>query len=176
MSTPSTVDSVQPWIVGEVKVQLFHGDGRLDREIDLGRNVVALDWTLLISSWVKDTNTPNITHLAVGTGTPSYNIASPPLLTAQKKLVAELFRKRIQYNSFVDEDGDPTQIETNVVDLTAKFEFLEAVGTLQEMGLFGGYGATDRNSGHIVNYKGFVPFVKPNDRVMVITWRLRFEF
>lgn len=137
-------------------------------------NVLALNVTLLLATFIKDANAKNITHLAVGTGPAAYDYASPPASVANERLAGELIRKPIRFTNFVDGSGDPTLDTTSTVDLTAVFDTTEAVGTLEEMGLFGGEGAENANGGYITNYKTFIPFAKPSNRVMVVTWRIRF--
>lgn len=138
-------------------------------------NVRAISAGLLFAGLLKDINERPISHLAVGTGPAAYDIGDPPEAVANTRLVAELDRASLLFTNYVDGSGDPTIVKTNTVDLTFKFDTGEAVGTLVEMGLFGSTGADVANGGIITNYKAFAPFAKPSDRIMYVTWRIRFN-
>lgn len=193
---PSARDSfsISHFIEGQLQVQLYRKQpGALtrigppwkpfwavdlvpeDEPVDLGMNAKAVTAAVLIAALFKDPAAKAVTHLAVGTGPGLYDPGSPPDVVANTILEAELFRTPLLFSNFVDSGGDPTLEQTNTVDLVFRFDFAEAVGTLEEMGLFGGTGASERNGGLITNYKTFTPFVKASDRVMYVTWRLRFN-
>lgn len=165
--------SVEEGENGEPKT-VYLEDVEWAEEVVSNSNVLASNITLLLATLIKDSNAKNITHLAVGTGPGAYPISTPPPFVSNEKLVAELIRKPINFTNYVDSGGDPTLTVTNTVDLTTIFDTGEAVGTLEEMGLFGGQGAENANGGYISNYKTFTPFSKPSDRLMVVTWRIRF--
>lgn len=112
------------------------------------KNVVTLDASILIATFMKGTGTgtPNVCvpgfgiyALAVGTGDVSWNPMRPPSPTeTQRSLFNELARKAVASTSFIDGDGIISGVRTNVVDFTTIFTESEAVGAITEMGLVGG--------------------------------------
>lgn len=176
--------SLRSLIEASVRVFLFPEGHRVpcnSRELDLsgevtrGENAKAVNASVLLARIFKETAGRAITHLAVGTGPGAYDISDPPEVVTNTRLVGELARTPILFTNYVDGSGDVTLENTNTVDLTFSFGFSEAVGTLVEMGMFGGPGADTTNGGLITNYKVFLPFAKPSDRIMYVVWRLRFN-
>lgn len=159
---------------GEVLVELLDEEGEVQETKQWEVNAIALPVIFLFSAFTKNASAPGITHLAVGTGPAPFNVLSPPELVSSTRLVGELTRKEISYTNYVDSGGSPTTEETNTVDLTTVFGLTEAVGEIVEMGLFGSFGAESRNGGRMVNYKAFPSFTKAANRVMRVTWRVRY--
>ena len=157
----------EPHVIEDVALDWESPEGDL--------NAKAVNATLVLSGLFKDPSERAVRHLAVGTGPGSYNPADPPDIVTNEILTAELFRAPILFTNYVNGSGDPVLTKTNTVDLVFRFDFGEAVGTLEEMGLFGGSESVGRNTGLITNYKVFTPFVKASDRIMYVTWRIRFN-
>jgi len=105
------------------------------------RNLVVLDASILVARLLKDNSEPTkgLFVLAVGTGDNGWNPMNPPAPTnTQRALYSELSRKTFSSTTFIDANGLPSDIPTNVVDYTTIFAESEAVGPLVEMGLLGG--------------------------------------
>jgi hypothetical protein len=120
---------------------------------------------------------------------------NPPAPTdTQRSLYSELARKTFANTQFIDGDGVPTAIPTNVVDFTTTFAEAEAVGPLVEMGLIGGNVDTNLSIKNPVlppngpydpavdlttfdtqvNYLTFAVINKPPTSTLTIVWRLTF--
>lgn len=184
MATIKDCFSLRSLIEASVRVFLFPEEHRIpgksdeldpSGEILRGVNAKAINASILLGRIFKETSGRAITHLAVGTGPGAYDISDPPDVVSNTRLAGELTRVPVLFTNYVDGSGDVTLTNTNTVDLTFSFGLSEAVGTLVEMGMFGGPGADLANGGLITNYKVFTPFVKPSDRIMYIVWRLRFN-
>ena len=168
------------------------------------KNVVTLDASVLVARLMKG-NGAGIAHqcepnfgvfaLAVGTGDVAWNLQNPPSATdTQRSLFNELGRKRIASTSFIDSNGNPSGIPTNVVDFITTFSEAEAVGAITEMGLIGGDVSTNMASRNpvlppngtrdpyvslvgkdtLVNYLTFPVINKPATSTLGWTWRLSF--
>lgn len=143
-----------------------------------GHNIIVNTASILIARLLKDNQEPDagISYLAVGTGAIGWNLQSPPQPTnTQTQLFSELTRKAFNTAdvNFIDPTtGDPTTLPTGVVDFAMTFAETEAVGSLTEMGLFGGDASDLRNSGTQVNYRTFPVLNKTNSMVMTITFRI----
>ncbi len=129
-------------------------------------------------------------YLAVGTGQlensslpydevtnkSTWDLQCPPseqITTTQ--LVGELYRKKFTDWKFLDSTGNLAPAPTNILLLSTTFLEMEAVGPLVEMGLIGGYSASDTaNSGIMFNYKTFKVWNKPQDCRLSIIWKLTF--
>jgi len=161
------------------------------------RNLIVKDASILIARLVKDNSEPSkgAFVLAVGTGDVGWNPLSPPAPTnTQRALYSELTRKTFSTTQFIDGDGIPTSIPTNVVDFTTVFTESEAVGPLVEMGLIGGNISTNLSVRNpvtppngsyntlvdlttketLINYLTFNVISKPATSTLEITWRLTF--
>ena len=107
----------------------------------------------------------------------------------------ETIRKKITSWAFVDENGDISDKETNILKLTTLFNendlSSEENGTLfelassnsskaydrhfiVEMGLFGGDATDDANTGYIFNYKLFPAWNKIEGSSLLINWIITF--
>jgi hypothetical protein len=167
-------------------------------------NVVTLDASVLIARFLKGTgtSTANLSEpsfgvfaLAVGTGDVSWNPLNPPAATnTQRSLFNELARKKIATTAFIDGNGNPSGVPTNIVDFTTTFAESEAVGTLTEMGLLGGdvntnmsirnpilppngtYDPTVNVVGkdQLINFVSFPAISKPATSTLSWVWRLSF--
>lgn len=95
-------------------------------------------------------------YLAVGVGSVGWDLQNPPVaLLTDFKLYGEISRKTFTSWTFLDSGGNPVNTETNILKLTTTFLENEAVGSLVEMGLFGGDATSSANSGHMFNFKTF---------------------
>ena len=113
----------------------------------------------------------------------------------QNSLQNETIRKKITSWAFVDENGDISDKETNILKLTTLFNendlSSEENGTLfelassdsskaydrhfiVEMGLFGGNATDDANTGYIFNYKLFPAWNKIEGSSLLINWIITF--
>jgi hypothetical protein len=184
-------------IRGDVFFTLRDGaTGEIQEEREL-RNLVVLDASILIARLMKDSVEPphGIFALGVGTGDVGWDPMSPPAPTdTQRSLYSELARKTFANTQFIDGDGIPTAIPTNVVDFTTTFAEAEAVGPLVEMGLLGGNISTNLSIKNPVlppngpydptvdltafdtqiNYLTFPVINKPPTSTLTIVWRLTF--
>ena len=162
-------------------------------------NIITLDSGILTARLYKDNVEPphGCNMLAVGTGALGsvLNPDAPP--PQQRRLNAEIERKAFDSTTFRDTNGAAVAIPTNVVDFTTVFNEAEAVGPLNEMGLF----STISNNPAIqnlnpnfagqggqpydptidvtqydmqINYLTFGVITKPATAILTITWRLTF--
>ena len=113
----------------------------------------------------------------------------------QNSLQNETIRKKITSWAFVDENGDISDKETNILKLTTLFNendlSSEENGTLfelassdsskaydrhfiVEMGLFGGDATDDANTGYMFNYKLFPAWNKIEGSSLLINWIITF--
>jgi len=143
-----------------------------------GSNIIVNAVSVLIARLLKDNHEPDggITYLAVGTGQSGWNLQNPPQPTnTQTALFNEIARKVFDTEdvTFVDPDtGDPTSVPTNILDFTCTFSETEAVGSLVEMGLFGGDATDLADSGTEVNYRTFPVINKSNSMTLSIIFRI----
>lgn len=168
-------------LLGKVKgtVQIeFEDPTTGEREIVLeeSSNAIGTGLVTLFATFIVNPSLASITHMAVGVGpVPSgYNVLSPPSVVGFETLAGELARVRLEGRNFLDALDEPTTAVTSTPSLTAAFGENEAVGTLREVGLFGGPEAATANSGILTNYKAFSPISKPSGKKMFITWRILF--
>ena len=109
-------------------------------EIVQGPNLFVLNASVLVAALFKDEPSySGITHWAVGTGT------TTPIITLAA-LVTELTRVATTV-VFLDGAGVPTATPTKTIQITTTIP-LGTVGSLTEMGLFGG-----NNGNLMVDYK-----------------------
>ncbi len=162
---------------------------------DHRKNVITLDASILAAMLFRDPSSRNFgaNMLAVGTG------ATGPLLSPdapdprQRRLNAEISRKPFSSTVFRDGSGNAVAIPTNIVDFTTTFDEGEAVGPLNEMGIF------STESGNplvqnlnpnifpirdttvdvsdldiLMNYLTFGVLTKPATARLTLTWRITF--
>jgi hypothetical protein len=116
-----------------------------------------------------------IGYLEIGTGVGSGSTQSPePEDPAQTGLREPLVRKAITSWTCLDENGDPTAEDTNVLQFTTTFTEEEAVGALVEMGLFGGDADENIGTGMMFNYKVFPVINKDESMQLTIVWKVTF--
>jgi hypothetical protein len=173
-------------IKGEFFITLSHNNG-VEEKFHY-RNVIVDTASLLISRLLADGQTSidpsgpshGIRVLAVGTGNTAWDPNNPPEATSnQKKLEAELARKRFANVTFIRTDGSglPANEVTNIIDFQTVFSESEAVGPIVELGLFGGGDGsvsidTTAGSGIMVNYRTLPVINKPNTATMSIIFRI----
>lgn len=126
-----------------------------------------------------------IKYLALGDGVgPGGTFMAPIQPTLDMtRLGNETARKEFESWYFLTYDNatnkymrvsDP-ESPTNILELTSVFYETEAIGSITEMGLFGGTDATTAsNSGMMFNIKRFPVWNKPSDTVLTIIWRITF--
>lgn len=145
-------------------------------KINIGKNVITLNASVLVARLLKDSDSTNgLLFLAVGTGAPGWNLQSPPAATNQQtQLAAELFRKTFVSTNFVKTDGsgDVSTTPTNIVDYVTTYDVGEAVGPLVEMGLYGGDATGVPNSGTLFNYRTFPVINKSSTSTLTFVWRI----
>ena len=187
----------QNYIRGDVFFTMRDGlTGAVQLERQL-RNLVVMDASILLARLMKDNTEPphGILALAVGTGDSGWDLMAPPAPTVtQRALYSELARKTFANTDFIDGNGVPSAIPTNVVDFTTTFAEAEAVGPLVEMGLLGGNVSTNMSVRNPVspangaydptvdltlldtqvNYLTFPVINKPATSTLSIVWRLTF--
>lgn len=116
-----------------------------------------------------------ITHLEVGTGFGTGTAQAPQIEVAtQERLRIPLARKPITSWTYLDASGNPTGTETKTVQFTTVFESNEAIGSIVEMGLFGGDATATVNTGYMFNYKTFPVWNKQSGMQLTIVWKLQF--
>lgn len=101
------------------------------------KNVICSDASILCSILFRDSETRRGANmLAVGTGATGALLSPDAPDPAQRKLNAEIARKPWASTTFRDSNGNAVAIPTNILDLTCTFDEGEAVGPLNEMGIF----------------------------------------
>lgn len=116
-----------------------------------------------------------ITHLELGTGVGTGTTQAPQVESvAQTALRVPLARKTITSWTYLDNAGQPTAAETNVIQLTTTFTETEAIGAIVEMGLFGGDATATLGTGFMFNYKVFPVWNKQSGMNLTIIWKLTF--
>jgi hypothetical protein len=139
-------------------------------------NIIVNTASILIARLLKDNKEPTngISYLAVGSGAAGWNPFDPPSPTTSQTLLENEFeRKAVELTTFVSpESGEPTTVETNIVDYSVTFGEADAVGPLMEMGLFGGDATSERNTGCLVNHRTFPVINKTNSMTLTIIFRI----
>ncbi len=139
-------------------------------------NIIVNTASILIARLLKDNSEPEngISFLAVGSGNPGWDPFDPPApTTSQTLLENEFFRKAIDLSTYVDpETGEPTSVETNIVDYSVTFGEAEAVGPIIEMSLFGGDATASIDTGTMVNWRTFPVINKTNSMTVTIIFRI----
>ncbi len=158
-------------------------------------NVITLDASILAAMLFKDPDSRNYgaNMLAVGTGATGALLSPDAPDPKQRRLNAEIARKPWSSTIFRDGSGNAVAIPTNIVDFTCTFDEGEAVGPLNEMGIF------STESGNplvlnlnpntfptrdttvdvsgldiLMNYLTFSVISKPATARLSITWRITF--
>jgi hypothetical protein len=184
-----------PPVKGELFVKMLDttsGEVLLDRHL---KNIITLDASLLLASLARDPSSRpyGVNMLAVGTGATGALLSPDAPDARQRKLNGEIARKPFTSTTFRDGSGNAVAIPTNIVDFTCTFTESEAVGPLNEMGLFSTISAnplilnlnpntfptrdtTVDVSGLDVlfNYITLPVLSKPSTATLSITWRITF--
>lgn len=161
-------------VKGHITFFVTDVEGNILREYK-SPNVIVNTASVLIARLLKgEPGVRGITHLAVGTGGSGWDLQDPPApTTTQQRLEGEILRKKITKTAFIDpETGNETLTPTNIVDYSFCFSESEAVGSLVEMGLFGGDATDSLNSGVMLNYRTFPVLNKTNSMAFVIIVRI----
>lgn len=116
-----------------------------------------------------------INYLELGTGVGTGTQNAPQAETASAvALRSPLIRKAITSWTYIDANGNPTATETNVIRYTTLFSDSEAVGSITEMGLFGGNATSALGSGYMFNFKTFGVWTKDSTVQLTAVWTLTF--
>jgi hypothetical protein len=139
-------------------------------------NIIVNTASILIARLLKDNKEPNagISYMGVGSGNGEWDPFDPPApTTSQTRLENEFYRKAIDLATFVQpETGEPTTVNTNIVDYSTTFGEGEAVGPWLEMGMFGGDATSELGSGNMVNWRTFPVVNKTSTMAMTIIFRI----
>ena len=105
---------------------------------DRRENLITLDASILAAMLFRDPQSRNFgaNMLAVGTGATGALLSPDAPDPKQRRLNAEIARKPFSSTVFRDGSGNAVAIPTNIVDFTCTFDEGEAVGPLNEMGIF----------------------------------------
>ncbi len=100
-------------------------------------NIITLDAGILAAIVLRDpdSRTNSMNMLAVGTGATGSLLSPDAPDPRQRRLNAEIARKAFSSKTFIDANGEPVDIPTNIVDFTVTYDEGEAVGPLNEMGI-----------------------------------------
>lgn len=150
-------------------------NGRLVYEYEKS-NIIVNVASILIARLLKDNSEPTngISYLSIGSGSSSWDLFDPPApTTSQTRLENEFYRKAIDQATFVHPStGEPTTVQTNIVDYSVSFGEGEAVGPIVEMGLFGGDATSELNSGTMVNWRTFPVINKTSTMTLTVIFRI----
>lgn len=122
---------------GEFFIRVLDGEtGRILFQ-DHRENIITYDAGILAAILLRDpaSRTRGMNMLAVGTGATGALLSPDAPDPRQRRLNAEIARKAFSSKTFIDSNGEPTSIPTNIVDFTVTFDEGEAVGPLNEMGI-----------------------------------------
>ena len=179
---------------GEVFITLVDAETEevLDeRHVD---NVITNDAGILAAILFNDPTSRNGANmLAVGTGATGALLSPDAPDPDQRKLNAEIERKAWSSYTFRDASGNAVAIPTNIVDWTVTYDESEAVGPLNEMGIFSTISDNPLTQNLnpdtyparvltrdltlydiLVNYLTFACIAKPATARLTITWRITF--
>lgn len=116
-----------------------------------------------------------ISYLEVGTGVGSGTTQAPQAeQLGQLVLRVPLQRDAVTSWTCLDTSGNPTALDTNVVQYTTTFLNGEANGALVEMGLFGGDSTSALGTGQMFNYKVFPVINKDITMQLTIVWKITY--
>lgn len=159
------------------------------------KNLITLDASILAAMLFRDPSSRNFgsNMLAVGTGATGALLSPDAPDPKQRRLNAEISRKPFSSLVFRDGSGNAVAIPTNIVDFTCTFDEGEAVGPLNEMGIFSTESGNplvqnlnpnifpirdttvDVSSLDILmNYLPFAVLSKPATARLTLTWRITF--
>lgn len=182
-------------VQGEVFFELVDANSGDVLLKDHRKNVITLDASILAAMLFRDPDSRNFgaNMLAVGTGATGALLSPDAPDPKQRRLNAEIARKPWSTTVFRDGSGAAVAIPTNIVDFTCTFDEGEAVGPLNEMGIFSTESGNplvqnlnpnifpirdttvDVSSLDILmNYLTFSVLSKPATARLTITWRITF--
>ena len=148
------------------------------------KNIIVDAASVLIAEWSNaDANAlnhiPGITYLAVGVGNDGWDKFNPPLPSASTTILeSEVSRaaRTVSLTPYVDDTNTNVSTPTHIVDFEYTFVggILGIDAILTEMGMFGGTGAENPNSGRMFNYLTFSAISKPQNAELTIVWRINF--
>lgn len=122
---------------GEFFIRVTDGETGQVLFQDHRENIITYDAGILAAILLRDpaSRTRGMNMLAVGTGATGALLSPDAPDPKQRRLNAEIARKAFSSKTFIDLNGEPTSIPTNIVDFTVTFDEGEAVGPLNEMGI-----------------------------------------
>lgn len=159
------------------------------------QNTITLDAGILAAILLRDPDSRarGMYMLAVGTGATGSLLSPDAPDPRQRKLNAEIARKAFSTKIFIDANGEPASVPTNIVDFLCTFNEGEAVGPLNEMGIISpisanpsvlnpnpdAYPTRDLDVDLslfdiLVNYLSYGCIVLPATARFSITWRITF--
>lgn len=159
------------------------------------KNTITLDAGILAAILLRDpaSRARGMYMLAVGTGATGSLLSPDAPDPRQRKLNAEIARKAFSTKIFIDANGEPASVPTNIVDFLCTFNEGEAVGPLNEMGIISpisanpsvlnpnpdAYPTRDLDADLslfdiLVNYLSYGCIVLPATARLSITWRITF--
>ena len=147
---------------GKFKDLLYSHDGELINEQGWCSNTIVYNCLDLVAELLM--NKPKmggILYWAVGEGREEWDRGLPESDPNTKKLVKEIYRKRIDSSKDIIYHRDRKTLE-----IKTEFRLDEAVGPLRELGLFGGNATSELNTGYMINYKTHQKIVKTKLNVL----------
>lgn len=161
---------------GEVFDTIHHVDGTIEKR-ERSFNIVVDSISKLISALIKHETAyiDGRLYWAVGQGLPNWDTAPYSPVATTTTLIDEVFRKQITSRSFIDTEGNPTEVVTNRLQLDITLETNEANGfSLREFGIFGGNVTSVADSGVMINHKAHSRIDK--EEGMKVERSVRFTF
>lgn len=152
-------------------------DGEQVARRDL-KNLIVNRSSALLSAALLPKNNIAITHLAVGVG--NEDGLMPIEDIRYNKLIKEVRRVKIDRYGLINSEGKnasldfPDEVCGAVLKASLNLSNSDNGKELVEMGLFGGPGADQPNSGLMFNYKSFSNWTVPEDVTLSVIWRLYF--
>lgn len=162
-----------PKMIGEVwAVQKFKDGTEIKHEI--GKNIIVDNATIIVAQLLKNDPVNGLTHLAVGQGNVAWDPMAPPAaVSTQTELESEFYRKVFTSTRYVVMPGGTTSITaTNNIELETTYDYAEAIGAIDEMGLFGINATNTLNSGSMFNARNFSVINKNTNSTLTFTWRI----
>ena len=151
--------------------------------VHLGHNELTPGFSTLVARLCLQASEPGggITYCAAGTGDPGWDTSAPPAPTGEEvQLASEIARKAFSAAYFVDSLGTPRTVDEavseqlNTIDFEVVFGVGEAVGSICELGLWGGDASAVLGSGTLVNYETIAAIPKPSQAELAFVFRFSF--
>jgi len=149
----------------------------------IAHNELCPGYATLIGRLALDNSEPlgGFTYCAVGSGDPGWDPLNPPAPDGtETSLVSEFYRKTWADSYFVDDDGTPRTVPEaiannyHIVDFVVEFTENEAVGSIMELGVYGGDATGVLGSGTLLDYSTNKVIPKPQGAT--ISWVFRWDF